>query len=92
MKGMDGRSGIYHANEYYASPSDGGLLNFNHIDIPNTETLVKKVHISQFGEIEWRIVISMSYMCYQQVESVLSYPDVYAIEKAKKLLIVSWFS
>lgn len=63
MNGMDGRSRIYHANEYYASPNDMGLLNSNHIDIPNTETLVKKV------------------------ESVLSYPDVYAIEKAKKLLI-----
>lgn len=47
MNGMDGRSGRYHANEYYASPNDMGLLNFNHIDIPNTETLVKKVHISQ---------------------------------------------
>lgn len=92
MKGMEGRSGRYHANEYYASPNDMALLNFNHIDIPNTETLVKKVHISQFGEIEWKIVMSTSYVCYQQVERVLSDPDVYTIERAKKLLIVSWFS
>ncbi|CAD6246039.1 unnamed protein product [Miscanthus lutarioriparius] len=63
MKGMEGRSGRYHSNEYYASPNDMGLLNFNHIDIPNTETLVKKV------------------------ERVLSDPDVYTIERAKKLLI-----
>lgn len=63
MKGMEGRSGRYHANEYYASPNDMALLNFNHIDIPNTETLVKKV------------------------ERVLSDPDVYTIERAKKLLI-----
>jgi len=92
MKGMEGRSRRYHANEYYASPNDMGLLNFNHIDIPNTETLVKKVHISQFSEIEWKIVMSTSYVCYQQVERVLSDPDVYTIERAKKLLIVSWFS
>ncbi|AQK58309.1 Protein EMSY-LIKE 4 [Zea mays] len=58
-KGMDGRSGRYHTNEYYASHNDMGLLNFNRTDIPDTETLVKKVHISQFGEIEWKIVISM---------------------------------
>ncbi|XP_066351631.1 protein EMSY-LIKE 3-like [Miscanthus floridulus] len=62
MRGVDGRSRRYHANEYYASPNDMGLLNFNHIDIPNTETLVKKV------------------------ERVLSDPDVYTIERAKKLL------
>jgi hypothetical protein len=60
MKGMDGRSGRYHADEYYASPNNMGLLSFNHIDIPNTESLVKKVHISQFGEIEWKIVMSTS--------------------------------
>ncbi|NP_001141881.1 ENT domain containing protein [Zea mays] len=62
-KGMDGRSGRYHTNEYYASHNDMGLLNFNRTDIPDTETLVKKV------------------------ERVLSRPDVYAIERAKELLI-----
>lgn len=31
-------------------------------------------------------------LCCQQVERVLSRPDVYAIERAKELLIVSWFS
>jgi len=60
---MDGRSGRYHTNEYYASHNDMGLLNFNRTDIPDTETLVKKV------------------------ERVLSRPDVYAIERAKELLI-----
>lgn len=91
MQGMDRRSGRCHANEYYASPNDMGLSNFNHIDIPDTDNLVKKVHISQFCEIEWKIVISLSYVCCQQVERVLSHPDQYAIERAKKLLIVSWF-
>ncbi|TKW11124.1 hypothetical protein SEVIR_6G213200v4 [Setaria viridis] len=57
MPGM-GRRGRFHE-----TPNGISLFNFNHIDVPNTGILVKKV------------------------EMVLSHPDVYAIQKAKKLLI-----
>ncbi|OEL22927.1 Protein EMSY-LIKE 3 [Dichanthelium oligosanthes] len=63
MPGTGRRSGRFHENGYYASPNGISLSNFNHIDVPNTGNLVKKV------------------------ERVLSHPDVYAIQKAKKLLI-----
>ncbi|CAL5013425.1 unnamed protein product [Urochloa decumbens] len=53
-----GRSGRFHE-----TPNGISLFKFNHIDVPNTGNLVKKV------------------------EMVLSHPDVYAIQKAKKLLI-----
>ncbi|RLN04337.1 protein EMSY-LIKE 3-like [Panicum miliaceum] len=63
MPGTGRRSGRFHENGYHASPNDISLFNSNHIDVPNTGNLVKKV------------------------ERVLSHPDVYAIQKAKKLLI-----
>ncbi|CAO2184214.1 unnamed protein product [Urochloa humidicola] len=53
-----GRIGRFHE-----TPKGISLFKFNHIDVPNTGNLVKKV------------------------EMVLSHPDVYAIQKAKKLLI-----
>ncbi|CAL5001285.1 unnamed protein product [Urochloa decumbens] len=53
-----GRSGRFHE-----TPNGISLFKFNHIDVPNTGNLVKKVEV------------------------VLSHPDVYAIQKAKKLLI-----
>ncbi|RLM74938.1 hypothetical protein C2845_PM15G18430 [Panicum miliaceum] len=63
MPGTGRRSERFYENGYHASPNGISLFNSNHIDVPNTGNLVKKV------------------------ERVLSRPDVYAIQKAKKLLI-----
>ncbi|KAG2579862.1 hypothetical protein PVAP13_6NG314500 [Panicum virgatum] len=63
MRGT-GRIGERFHDHGYHAPNGITLFNYNHIDVPNSGNLVKKV------------------------ERVLSHPDVYAIQKAKKLLIV----
>lgn len=48
MPGVGRRSGRVHENGYYASPNGISLFDFNHIDVPNTGSLVKKVCWSRF--------------------------------------------
>ena len=64
MPGTGRRIERFHENGYHASPNGFSLFNSNHIDVPNTGNLVKKVRWSRFfGAIKWKIVISVSYAC-----------------------------
>ena len=63
MRGTGRRSERFHDHGYHA-PNGITLFNSNHIDVPNTGNLVKKVRWSRFfGAIKWKIVISVSYAC-----------------------------
>lgn len=48
MQSMGRRSGRVHENGYYASPNGISLFDSNHINVPNTGSLVKKVCWSRF--------------------------------------------
>ena len=48
MPGTGRRIERFHENGYHASPNGFSLFNSNHIDVPNTGNLVKKVCWSRF--------------------------------------------